>query len=99
VKDRAGHTGAPAGGHRRVESVDHQLRVGSIAGIPLIIHYSWLAIFALITVNLTLVFGQEPFHPEWTLAERIVVAVATSAVRDAANREELLEAFRHWKGS
>ncbi|MEX2598480.1 MAG: site-2 protease family protein, partial [Dehalococcoidia bacterium] len=54
------------------------LRIASIAGIPLIIHYSWLAIFALITVNLTIVFGQPGFHPEWDLPARIIVSLVTS---------------------
>ncbi len=54
------------------------LRIATVAGIPLIIHYSWIAIFALITANLAIVFGEPGFHPEWSIGARVGVALVTS---------------------
>lgn len=58
--------------------MDGSIRIGSIFGIPVGIHYTWFAVFLLVTVNLVFFFGGEAAYPEWSLFERIVVAVITS---------------------
>src|ERR1700719_3485882 len=40
-------------------------RIGSILGIPIYLHASWLLIFALITYSLGMQFTQSP--PQWTV--------------------------------
>jgi Zn-dependent protease/CBS domain-containing protein len=51
-------------------------RIGSILGIPIYLHASWLLIFALITYSLAMQFTQA--HPLWSPAEHWTVGVATS---------------------
>src|ERR1700731_110079 len=51
-------------------------RIGSILGIPIYLHASWLLIFALITYSLGTQFTQS--HPQWTTTEHWTVGVLTS---------------------
>jgi Zn-dependent protease len=48
-------------------------RIGRLFGIELLIDKSWLLIFTLITLSLTSLFGG--WHPDWSIATRIIVAV------------------------
>lgn len=48
-------------------------RVGQIFGISIHIDWSWLFIFALVTWNLTALFGY--LHPDWSLTLRSLLAV------------------------
>jgi len=54
------------------------IRIGSIFGIPVYLHYTWFAVFALVTVNLTIVIGAENLYPEWSVARRASVAAVTA---------------------
>ena len=58
--------------------MDGSMRIGSIFGIPVGIHYTWFAVFLLVTVNLVFFLGGETAYPEWGLFERVAVAVITS---------------------
>jgi Zn-dependent protease len=58
--------------------MDGSIRIGSIFGIPVGIHYTWFAVLLLVTMNLVFFFGEESTYPNWGLFERIVVAVITS---------------------
>jgi Zn-dependent protease/predicted transcriptional regulator len=51
-------------------------RIGSILGIPIYLHASWLLIFGLITYSLGEQFTQS--HPQWTSTEHWTVGVLTS---------------------
>lgn len=51
---------------------------GKIFGIPLYVHYSWIAIFVLITASLMMQFGAEGVRPEWSALQRGAVAAVTS---------------------
>ena len=53
-------------------------RIGSLFGIPISIHYTWFAVFALVTLNLATLFGQSGYHAHWSLMERWGVALTTS---------------------
>ena len=53
------------------------IRLGKIAGIDIAVHWSWLAIFVLLTWSLAVGYFAE-FFEEWTRAERWTAAVATS---------------------
>jgi Zn-dependent protease/CBS domain-containing protein len=52
------------------------LRIGTIFGIPIYLHFSWLLIFGLITYFLDKQFAGA--HPNWTSSETKAVALATS---------------------
>jgi Zn-dependent protease/CBS domain-containing protein len=52
------------------------LRIGSILGIPIYLHASWLLIFALITYSLTRQFTA--LHPQWSSTEQWTVGLLTS---------------------
>jgi Zn-dependent protease len=52
------------------------LRIGSILGIPIYLHPSWLLIFVLITYSLAMQFTQG--HPQWSLAQHWTVGLLTS---------------------
>jgi Zn-dependent protease len=56
--------------------VGQSVKVTTIRGIEVGLHYSWFIIFALITFSLTARFAAE--HPHWTLFEHYGVGVATS---------------------
>jgi Zn-dependent protease/predicted transcriptional regulator len=51
-------------------------RIGSILGIPIYLHASWLLIFGLITYSLGEQFTQS--HPQWSTTEHWTVGVLTS---------------------
>src|SRR6202011_298997 len=51
-------------------------RIGSILGIPIYLHASWLLIFGLITYSLGEQFTQS--HPQWSSTEHWTVGVLTS---------------------
>src|ERR1700736_7002402 len=51
-------------------------RTGSILGIPIYLHASWLLIFGLITYSLGEQFTQS--HPKWSSTEHWTVGVLTS---------------------
>ena len=53
-------------------------RIGSLFGIPLSVHYTWFAVFALITVQLGFLFGEPGNYPQWNFIERWGMALATS---------------------
>src|SRR6202049_3351222 len=52
------------------------LQIGSILGIPIYLHASWLLIFALITYSLGEQFTQS--HPQWSTTQHWTVGVLTS---------------------
>lgn len=52
------------------------LRIGSIFGIPIYLHVSWLLIFGLITYSLAMQFTQG--HPQWSPTEHWTVGILTS---------------------
>lgn len=52
------------------------IRVTTIRGIEIGVHYSWFIIFFLITLSLTTRFASA--HPHWTLAEHYTVGIGTS---------------------
>jgi Zn-dependent protease/CBS domain-containing protein len=54
------------------------MRVGSLFGIPFYVHYTWVFIFALITVNLTIIYGSRSYYPDWNGFERWAMAALTS---------------------
>jgi Zn-dependent protease/CBS domain-containing protein len=56
--------------------IGQSVRLATIRGIEVGIHYSWFIIFFLITVSLTTRFASE--HPHWTTVEHYAVGVATS---------------------
>ena len=51
-------------------------RIGSILGIPIYLHASWLLIFALITYSLGMQFTQS--HPQWSSTQHWTVGILTS---------------------
>jgi Zn-dependent protease/predicted transcriptional regulator len=51
-------------------------RIGSVLGIPIYLHASWLLIFALITYALAMQFTQ--LHPQWSVTQHWTVGLATS---------------------
>jgi len=56
--------------------IGQSVRVTTIRGIDVGIHYSWFIIFFLITFSLTTRFASE--HPQWTTVEHYAVGIATS---------------------
>jgi Zn-dependent protease/CBS domain-containing protein len=52
------------------------IRVGRIFGIEIVVDYSWLLIFVLVSWNLTLAFGQ--WHPMWSPSQSIALAVVSA---------------------
>jgi len=56
--------------------IGQSVRLTSIRGIEVGLHYSWFIIFFLITFSLTTRFASE--HPHWTTVEHYTVAIATS---------------------
>ncbi|NDJ36029.1 MAG: CBS domain-containing protein [Chloroflexi bacterium] len=54
------------------------LRIARLFGIDIRLDWSWLLIFALITLNLSAVFAQQ--QPEWSLALRWSLAIGTSVL-------------------
>lgn len=51
----------------------HAIRIGRLFGIELLVDSSWLLIFALVIWSLTSLFGG--WHPDWSIATRVIVAV------------------------
>src|ERR1700688_725315 len=51
-------------------------RIGRVFGIPIFLDYSWVLIFGLITLMLSMQFTKE--HPHWSTAEQWGVGIATS---------------------
>ena len=56
--------------------IGQSVRLTTIRGIEVGIHYSWFIIFFLITFSLTTRFASE--HPHWTPVEHYAVGIATS---------------------
>jgi Zn-dependent protease/predicted transcriptional regulator len=56
--------------------IGQSVKLTTIRGIDVGVHYSWVIIFVLITFSLTARFASE--HPQWTLAEHYMVGIATS---------------------
>jgi len=56
--------------------IGQSVRLATIRGIQVGVHYSWFLIFFLITFSLTTRFASE--HPHWTTVEHYAVAIATS---------------------
>lgn len=56
--------------------IGQSVKLTTIRGIEIGLHYSWFIIFFLITVSLTARFSAA--HPQWTLAEHYGVGIATS---------------------
>src|SRR4029077_8992573 len=54
------------------------LRIGTIFGIPIYLHASWLLIFALITYALGTQFTQT--HPQWSSTQTWTVGILTSVL-------------------
>lgn len=58
--------------------IGQSVKLTTIRGIDVGVHYSWLIIFFLITFSLTARFSSE--HPQWTVAEHYAVGIATSVL-------------------
>jgi Zn-dependent protease len=56
--------------------IGQSVKLTTIRGIDVGVHYSWFIIFFLITFSLTARFASE--HPQWTVAEHYAVGIATS---------------------
>ena len=56
--------------------IGQSVRLTTIRGIEVGIHYSWFIIFSLITFSLTTRFASE--HPHWTTVEHYAVGIVTS---------------------
>jgi Zn-dependent protease/CBS domain-containing protein len=56
--------------------IGQSVRLATIRGIEVGIHYSWFIIFFLITFSLTTRFASE--HPHWTTIEHYAVGIVTS---------------------
>ncbi len=56
--------------------IGQSLRLSTIRGIQVGVHYSWFILFLLITFSLVARFAGQ--HPRWTMAEHYVVAFLTS---------------------
>lgn len=56
--------------------IGQSIRLMTIRGIEVGLHYSWFIIFFLITTSLTTLFAAE--QPHWTTAEHYTVAIASS---------------------
>jgi Zn-dependent protease len=56
--------------------IGQSVRLTTIRGIEVGVHYSWFIIFFLITFSLTTRFASE--HPHWTQVEHYAVGIATS---------------------
>lgn len=56
--------------------IGQSVRLTTIRGIEVGLHYSWFIIFFLITFSLTTRFASE--HPHWTTVEHYAVGIATS---------------------
>lgn len=56
--------------------IGQSLRLSTIRGIQVGVHYSWFILFLLITFSLVARFAGQ--HPRWTLAEHYVMAFLTS---------------------
>jgi Zn-dependent protease/predicted transcriptional regulator len=56
--------------------IGQSVKLTTIRGIDVGVHYSWFIVFVLITYSLTARFASE--HPHWTLAEHYMVGIATS---------------------
>jgi Zn-dependent protease/CBS domain-containing protein len=56
--------------------IGQSVKLTTIRGIDVGVHYSWFIVFVLITVSLTARFASE--HPQWTLVEHYGVGIATS---------------------
>lgn len=54
------------------------LRIARVFGIPIYLHYTWAAVFALVTVNLTVVYGEPGFLEDWAPAGRAALAAGTA---------------------
>jgi Zn-dependent protease/CBS domain-containing protein len=54
------------------------IRLGKILGIPIGLNYSWFIVFVLITMSLTTQFTH--MHPDWTIAEHLLLGLATSGL-------------------
>lgn len=52
------------------------VRIGSVKGIRIGIHYTWIVIFLLLSTTLYTVFHTD--HPEWATGTSLVTAVATA---------------------
>ncbi|MBX9659433.1 MAG: site-2 protease family protein [Nitrospiraceae bacterium] len=56
--------------------IGQSVKLTTIRGIDIGVHYSWFIIFFLITFSLTTRFASE--HPQWTQAEHYAVGILTS---------------------
>ena len=56
--------------------IGQSVKLTTIRGIDMGVHYSWFIVFVLITVSLTARFASE--HPHWTQVEHYAVGIATS---------------------
>lgn len=56
--------------------IGQSVKLTTIRGIDVGVHYSWFIIFVLTTFSLTARFAS--VHPQWTLAEHYAVGIATS---------------------
>ena len=58
--------------------LESSIRIGSVAGIRIGVHYTWFIIFALLSFSLYAVLGHQ--HPEWGSRTAMVTAVLTALV-------------------
>jgi len=56
--------------------IGQSVKLTTIRGIEVGIHYSWFIIFFLITLSLTTRFAEQ--HPHWSMAEHYGIGIATS---------------------
>src|SRR5258708_4098505 len=54
----------------------HAFRIGKLFGIDIRVDWGWVLIFVLMTWNLSAVFSS--WHPAWSAAEQIAVALVAS---------------------
>ncbi|MEJ2508383.1 MAG: site-2 protease family protein [Gammaproteobacteria bacterium] len=58
--------------------LESSIRIGSVAGIRIGIHYTWFIIFALLSFSLYAVLGSQ--HPDWGSRTALLTAVLTALV-------------------
>jgi len=56
--------------------IGQSVRLTTIRGIEVGVHYTWFIIFVLITFSLTTRFASE--HPHWTMVEHYALGISTS---------------------
>jgi Zn-dependent protease/CBS domain-containing protein len=77
-RDEDAHAGSGPHEPPSEEEIMRGFRIGRLFGIDLRVDPSWLIIFVLLTWNLVSVFSR--WHPDWSSAEVLVIALSASVV-------------------